>query len=171
MNLRVFKKDIEFFIGEFIEDCELFIILNPHKNAEKIDGAFVAIIHPDCAYDLMSDPNWKYPHQYAEPSAIFEGEIGKIAGVRFVETSEAKIYEGGVFGTLFIAEGAYGITEVTGGGLETIVKQLGSAGTADPINQRSTVGWKAIHTAEILVPAYLVRVESKGDFSAEATEN
>ena len=37
MNLRVFKKDIEFFIGEFIEDCELFVILNPHKDAEKID--------------------------------------------------------------------------------------------------------------------------------------
>jgi hypothetical protein len=40
----------------------------------------------------MSDPNWKYPHQYAEPSAIFEGEIGKIEGVRFIESTEAKVF-------------------------------------------------------------------------------
>ena len=63
-----------------------------NQNAEKIDGAFVAIIHPDCAYDLMSDTNWKYPHQYADPSAIFEGEIGKIEGVRFIESTEAKVF-------------------------------------------------------------------------------
>ena len=131
------------------------------NNAPKINGDYIAIIHPYAAYDLMSDDDWKYPHQYQDTSNIYEGEIGKIAGVRFVETSEAKVYSGGVLGTLFLAEGAYGITEITGGGLETIIKQLGSAGTADPLNQRSTVGWKAIKTAEILVDAYMVRVEHK----------
>ena len=131
------------------------------NNAPKINGDYIAIIHPYAAYDLMSDDDWKYPHQYQDTSNIYEGEIGKIAGVRFVETSEAKVYPGGVLGTLFLAEGAYGITEITGGGLETIIKQLGSAGTADPLNQRSTVGWKAIKTAEILVDAYMVRVEHK----------
>lgn len=131
------------------------------NNAPKIDGSYVAIIHPYAAYDLMSDPEWKYPHQYQDTSNIYEGEIGKIAGVRFVETSEAKVYDGGVFGTLVIADGAYGTTEITGGGLETIIKQLGSAGSADPLNQRSTVGWKATKTAEILVDAYMVRIEHK----------
>ena len=131
------------------------------NNAPKIDGSYIAIIHPYAAYDLMSDPEWKYPHQYQDTSNIYEGEIGKIAGVRFVETSEAKVYEGGVFGTLVIADGAYGVTEITGGGLETIVKQLGSAGSADPLNQRSTVGWKATKTAEILVEPYMVRIEHK----------
>lgn len=141
------------------------------NNAPKIDGSYVAIIHPYAAFDLMEDSEWKYPHQYKDTSELYEGEIGKIGGVRFVESSEAKIYSGGVFGTLFIAEGAYGVTKVTGGGLQTIIKQLGSAGTADPLNQRSSVGWKAIKTAEILVPAYLVRVESMGEFSAEAEAN
>lgn len=36
MNLRVIKKDIEFFIGEFIDDCSLFVALNPSKDSEKI---------------------------------------------------------------------------------------------------------------------------------------
>lgn len=111
------------------------------NNAPKINGSYVAIIHPFAAYDLMSDPEWQNPHQYQDTSNIYEGEIGKIAGVRFVESSEAKIYEGGVFGTLFIGEGAYGVTEITGGGLETIIKQLGSAGVADALDQRSSVGY------------------------------
>jgi N4-gp56 family major capsid protein len=119
----------------------------------------------------MEDPEWKYPHQYKDTENLYNGEIGKVAGVRFVETSEALILTGGVFSTLFLAEGAYGKTRLTGGGLETIIKQAGSAGTADPLNQRSTVGWKAMKTAEILVPAYLVRVESKGEFSEDADAN
>ena len=142
------------------------------NNAPKIDGSYVAIIHPFAAYDLMSDPEWINPHQYQDTSNIYEGEIGKIAGVRFVETSEAKIYSGGVFGTLVLADGAYGVTELTGGGLETIVKQLGSAGVADPLNQRSSVGWKATKTAEILVDAYMIRIEHKSSFTGnEIAEN
>ena len=66
-----------------------------------------------------------------------------------------------MFGTLIFGDGAYGVTEITGGGLQTIVKQKGSAGTADPLDQRSSVGWKAIKTAELLIPSYIVRVESK----------
>lgn len=137
------------------------------NNAPKINGSYVAIIHPFAAYDLMSDPEWQDPHKYQDTTNIYEGEIGKIAGVRFVESSEAKIYENGVFGTLFIAEGAYGVTEITGGGLQTIIKQLGSAGVADALNQRSSVGWKATKTSEILVDAYMVRVEHKSAFGAD----
>jgi hypothetical protein len=56
--------------------------------------------------------------------------------------------------------------------LQTIVKQKGSAGTADPLDQRSSVGWKAIKTAELLIPNYLVRVESKSKvFSGTAVAN
>ena len=219
-----------------------------NQNAEKIDGAFVAIIHPDCAYDLMSDPNWKYPHQYADPSAIFEGEIGRIEGVRFIESTEAKVFHaedlakdarvlkvseaangtstvkfnggsvianalvgrevliGGkkyfvtantetsmtlatdstkaeaasvtcgadtviypgeagadgrdVYATLVFGENAYGTTSLADGGLEHIVKQLGSAGSSDPLNQRATVGWKATKVTVRLVEAFMIRIET-----------
>ena len=142
------------------------------QNAPTINGKYVAIIHPYVAYDLMRDPEWIDAHKYAKPDNLYEGEIGEVAGVRFVQTSEAKIYSGGVFGTLIFGDGAYGVTEISGGGLQTIVKQKGSAGTADPLDQRSSVGWKAIKTAELLIPQYLVRVESKSaTFSGTATEN
>ena len=149
------------------------------QNAPTIDGDYVAIIHPYVAYDLMRDKEWIEAHKYANPENIYAGEIGKIAGVRFVQSTEAMIYKDdtcptglAVFGTLFLGSGAYGVTEITGGGLQTIVKQKGSAGTADPLDQRSSVGWKAIKTAERLVENYMVRVESCSKrYSATAAAN
>lgn len=149
-------------------------------NAPTINGDYVAIIHPYVAKDLMRTDEWIDVHKYADPEAIYEGEIGKLYGVRFVETTEAKIWNAtgdgtptglAVFGCIFLGDGAYGTTEVEGGGLETIVKQKGSAGTADPLDQRSTVGWKAIKTAAILVPDYIVRVECCSSYSSVAKAN
>ena len=161
------------------EDCKLtvdvvsqVVAMLRAQNAPTIDGEYVAIIHPYVAYDLMSDPAWIESHKYAQPENLYTGEIGKVAGVRFVQTTEAKISEGGVFSTLFLGEGAYGVTEITGGGLQTIIKQKGSAGTADPLDQRSSIGWKAIKTAEILIPEYIIRVDSKSKkFSKTAQAN
>ena len=145
------------------------------QNAPTINGKYVGIVHPYVAYDLMRDPEWIDAHKYAQPENLYEGEIGEIAGVRFVQTTEAKIYGNdglAVFGTLILGDGAYGVTEVNGGGLEIIVKQRGSSGAADPLDQRSSVGWKAIKTAELLIENYLVRIESVSPrFSASANEN
>ena len=143
--------------SKLTKDCRLTVAvvkriasLMKAANAPKINGHYVCILHPYAAYDLMNDPQWEQMHQYCKADEMYEGEIGRIAGVRFVESSEAAVYTGAendcpaglaVFGCLFIADGAYGVTEVTGGGLQTIIKQLGSAGSADPLNQRSTVGY------------------------------
>jgi N4-gp56 family major capsid protein len=140
-------------------------------NAPTINGDYVAIIHPYVAYDLMRDPEWIEAHKYAQPENLYTGEIGKVAGVRFVQSSEAKCFGEGKFATLILGEGAYGVTEITGGGLQTIVKQKGSAGTGDPLDQRSSVGWKAMKTAERLVEQYMVRLESFCDGFPTAAAN
>jgi N4-gp56 family major capsid protein len=142
-----------------------------NMNAPKLNGSYWAIIHPDVAYDIMSDEKWVNVKSYSDPEGIYEGELGKIEGVRFVEASEAKKFEKAgasgitVYSTLIGGANAYGVTEITGGGLQHIVKQLGSGGSADPLNQRATVGWKATKTAEILVDEYMVRVETGSTFS------
>lgn len=151
-------------------------------NAPKIDGCYVAIIHPYTAFDLMTSDEWIDVHKYADPKSIFEGEIGKLGNIRFVSTTEAKIWKdstcpangsGGdhyaVFGTLVLGANAYATTSVEGGGLQTIIKQLGAGD--DPLNQRSTVGWKAIKTAERLVEQYMVRIESLSAYSETAAAN
>lgn len=211
------------------------------QDAPKINGYYVGIIHPYVKYDLMKAPDWKTPHEYVDTENVYNNEIGELYGVRFVQSSRAKMFagadlasdsrtltvngsgvsatttvpfdggtvaanalvgrlvniggtvtkvtantasqltvednvtaadntviypgEGGkdgadVYSTLVLGDDAYGVTEISGGGLQHIVKQLGSAGTGDPLNQRATCGWKATKTAEILVPQYMVRIES-----------
>ena len=146
-------------------------------NADPIGTSFVGIIHPYVTYELRRDPDWIDVHKYAQPDEIYNGEIGTLHGVRFVETSEAKIWKGtgcpaglAVFSTLILGAHAYGSTEIEGGGLEHIVKQLGYGD--DPLNQRASVGWKAHKTAERLVEQYMVRIEScSARYSATAEAN
>ena len=156
-----------------VDDCFKAARFLKTQKAQKIDGYYVAIIHPDVAYDLMRSEDWVNAAQYAGSSQLFEGEIGRVAGIRFVESTEAKIFakaagEKDVYATLVLGANAYGVTEVEGGGLQHIVKQLGSAGTADPLNQRATVGWKAIKTAERLVEGFMIRIESCSSFDSGA---
>lgn len=133
------------------------------NNAPEIGDSYVAIVHPYVAYDLMTSDGWLDVHKYAQPDEIYEGEIGKLGGVRFVQTSEAKVFEGAgasgadVYCTFVLGAGAYGVTDVEGGGLQHIVKQMGAG--EDPLNQRATTGWKGTRTAEILESLYMVRIE------------
>lgn len=148
-----------------------------NANAEpREDGYYVAIIHPDVAYDLTSDPKWEAVKVY-DPEDWYCGEIGRIAGVRFVESTEAEKFiksgannEGDsqkqdVYSTLLIGAGAYGVVDVEGANMEILVKNKGSAGTADPLDQRSTVGWKATQTAIILNQDAMVRIETASSFN------
>ena len=138
------------------------------NNAPKIDGSYICIVHPDIGTDLTNLEGWIDVQKYKNPEKVYEGEIGAYGGVRFIENTECKIWKGtdeangcaadtAVYACYFIGKGAYTTTEISGGGLETIVKPLGSG--EDPLNQRSTVGWKATKTSEILVQDYLVRLE------------
>ena len=145
-------------------------------NAPKIDGYYVAVIHPHVAYDLSTDELWMDVQKYATPENMLKGELGKLHGVRFVESTEAQIFTGescpdglAVYSTLFFGANATGITEIEGGGLQTNVKQKGSG--EDPHTQRSSVGWKTMTTAEILVQEYLVRCESCSTYSNTAEAN
>lgn len=150
-------------------------------NTPKIGGTdYVGIIHPDVAYDLMRDPEFIEWQKYTTSDKLFKGEIGKLGGVRFVETTEAKIWNDNtcpvksaasgdnpatyysVYSTLIVGANAYATTKVTGGGLQQIIKPIGYA---DPLNQKGTIGWKAMKVSEILVDAYMVRIESLSTYS------
>ena len=145
-------------------------------NADYIDDSYVAIIHPYAAYDLMRNSEWIDWQKYSHTENLYRGEIGRIANIRFVESSEAKIFKDSscpsglaVFATMVVGAHAYGVTELEGGGLEHIVKPLGYGD--DPLNQRASVGWKCTMCAERLVEEYMIRVESCGTYSSSASAN
>ena len=64
-----------------------------------------------------------------------------------------------VYSTVILGADAYGVTSLQDN-LETIVKSLGSAGSADPLNQRATMGWKAHFLAKVLEDLNMVRLET-----------
>lgn len=153
------------------------------QDAEPVNGnSYVAIIHPNVEYDVMTNPKFVDIVKYAAAERIFNGEIGKIGNVRFVVSSFAKIFKGAgatisgsdkydVYSTLVIGKDAYKVLEIEGQGMQTIIKPLGSGGTADPLNQRATQGWKTTHGIGITGQTCMVRVESTASLSTEKVSN
>ena len=136
------------------------------NKAPKINGKYVAVIHPSVAYDLRKSEDWKDAHKYADVTPIFNGEIGELHGVRFIESTSAKIWkENGiaVYATLFMGAKAFGILDPQGEGMEMIIKTKEQIG--GPLNQFSTIGYKFCHGAKILYQERLLRVESGSYFS------
>ena len=137
------------------------------NKAPKIDGCYVAIIHPSVAFDLRNSEEWKEFHKYNDVDPIFKGEIGMLHGVRFVECNEAKVWKDGsvaTYATLFLGKDAFGILDPEGEGMEMIIKTREQIG--GPLNQFSTIGYKFCHGAKILYQERMLRLETGSSYSA-----
>ena len=138
------------------------------NKAPKINGWYVAIIHPSVAHDLMETEEWKKNHYNTNPTPIFKGEIGELYGVRFVVSNNAKIWKESTgpakYATLFLGHNAYGVIEPDGEGAEMIIKQKEEIG--GPLNQFSTIGFKFVHGVKILYQERMLRVESGSSFGS-----
>ena len=139
--------------------------LKNNKAKPLADGTFVAIVSPNATFDLQGDDDWVNASQYAGSTQIFNGETGKIYGVRFIETPNAKVFAGegvsgvDVYSTIVVGRDAFGVVDIAGSGaVQNIIKPHGSAGTADPLNQRATTGWKALFTVKVLEQAAMVQI-------------
>lgn len=145
----------------------------------KINGKYYAVIHPSVAYDLRSSGEWIEAHKYAATSEIFNGEIGELHGVRFIEDSFAPVLKGtgyvnkasgATYATYFFGKDGFGIIDPEGGGLEMIVHDKDEIG--GPLNQFSTIGYKfETNGATILYPERVLRVMSVSSYSAEDVAN
>ena len=127
---------------------------------------YICIVDPDAVYDLQSDSLWQDVSKYSNAEQIYDGELGKMFGVVFIETTNAKIVENtattkyGVHQTFVFGADSYGVVDVTGqGAIKAIIKPHGSSGTADPLDQRATVGAKVTaFTACVLNADWLVSI-------------
>ncbi|MEE0766334.1 MAG: N4-gp56 family major capsid protein [Christensenellales bacterium] len=58
---------------------------------------FICICSPDATYDLQNDALWQDVSKYSNAEAIYSGEIGRLFGVVFVESTEAKVFRQSVW--------------------------------------------------------------------------
>lgn len=136
-------------------------------NTSPIPPAFIGIISEKTHYDLKRDPDWVKVAEYADPSQrIHPAEVGALDEVRFILAgSQGSVSAAGgasgidVHRTLILGREAYGLTRIAGNAVEVVTKELGSSGTADPLNQRSTMGWKATFLVKRLQEAFMLRIE------------
>jgi N4-gp56 family major capsid protein len=65
------------------------------QNVPTFGGSYVSVIHPDVAYDFTGasgGANFRDPHTYSDPSAIWNGELGMFEGFRFIEAPRAPLF-------------------------------------------------------------------------------
>ena len=144
-----------------------------------INGKYYAVIHPSVVEDLrVNDKKWMEAHKYASTSEIFNGEIGELHGVRFIENVFAPVLDGDyankasgkTYATYFFGKDAFGIIDPEGGALQMIVKDKSQVG--GPLEQFSTVGYKfETNGATILYPERVLRVMSCSSYSATDEAN
>ena len=144
------------------------------------DGFYHAIIHPNVAYDIMSDTAWRNPNEYRgdfSSNSIASGELGSIYGVKFFESTDAPIFAAGggggidVYGTLIYGPGWFGSRDLEAQPQASVdpQTQLGIRVTGvpvdtetkdDPLGQFGVAGWKTTAVFVILQQFRGVRIES-----------
>lgn len=153
-----------------IREAVLELKLN---RARKINGFYQALIHPRTAHDIQGTSEWVTANNEQRTGRVFDGSLGTLYGVKFWESDVASVEADAgvgstvdVYKSIFLGANAWGMVDLKGHNLRTIYKPLGSAGTADPIDQQQSMGWKVAFVAKILNDAFMVRVEhatSTGD--------
>lgn len=137
--------------------------------------AFWAIISPEILFTLENLQGYKSVEEYGSGVAVMEGEVGIYKNLRFLLSTQAKTFPGGggtasgdvkktstdadVHTILAFGQNAVGTVPLEGANTRAIIKPLGSAGTADPLNQRATVGWKFMGSRLRLNENFMVRGE------------
>jgi N4-gp56 family major capsid protein len=161
-------------IGEIQEAVRTLKNNNADKITEVIDpsdgvgtmpvnAAYIGFVHPNASYDLKNATGFVPVEKYGQRVAL-PGEVGSLDEVRFIESTNAKYYPLGgssvdAYATLIIGKDYYAQTRIAGEAMKNIIKPLGSAGSADPLDQRQTSGWKATFVATRLNEAFAVRIE------------
>lgn len=145
----------------------------------KINGSYVAVIHPSVAEDLRNDPQWEDAHKYDATAEIFDGEIGKLEGVRFIENADAPVLgatagyqnaaSGVTYATFFFGADAFAMIDPAGGNLQMIVHDKDEAG--GPLNQFSTIGYKFETGFAFLYTERVLRAMSCSSYSASDSAN
>jgi N4-gp56 family major capsid protein len=134
-------------------------------NTNPINAAYVAINHTNLTQTIKGFTGFVKVENYASKKDVMEGEYGYYNDCRFLETTNAKIFSGAgassidVYSIIIMGQNAYGTSRISGEAVKNIIKPLGSAGTADPLNQRATSGWKATFVAKILNDNFIYRIE------------
>lgn len=142
--------------------------------APTFDGAYVMVAHPHVIHDLRIETGNSFfeVNKYNNATKIFNGEIGQLFGVRVVQSPNIGILADAgsgavdVYPSFVIGREAYGV--VRSQSMTTIMNPLGSSGSADPLDQRASVGVKIRFGTQLLKEEALYRIETASSLGANS---
>lgn len=146
--------------GNYLDAAELNEMKRTlaRNGARPINGRFICFIHQDNTKDLYEDPDIVDAIQLAAPRSdnnpMFTGVLGDWMGIRFVETNNLRVRSSyglsgaDIYEVIMVADEAYGVIDLSSMGARVIVQKPG--GVTDPLEQYSTIGWKAAFACKIL---------------------
>jgi N4-gp56 family major capsid protein len=116
------------------------------------DGYYIAMVHPVVAHDLQSDTavgGWLDASKYGAPEQLFSGEIGRMFGIRFIETTVGTVNLGGpdTFNTVVFGPDYFAFGDLQS--IETYMVRPGGD-HADPLAQAALVGYKGMWGSKTL---------------------
>ena len=116
------------------------------------DGFYVAMVHPDVVFDLQNDTaigGWIEASKYANPDQLLTGEIGRMHGVRFVETTVGTVTRGApdTYTTVLFGPDYFAF-----GDLQSVQSYMVRPGGdhSDPLAQKGLVGYKGMWGAKTI---------------------
>lgn len=147
-------------------------------NTTPIRPSYIGICHVYAEQDIEALAGFVPVEKYSSQQDVMAGEFGSVCGVRFISTTQAPelLGAGGssasgvmisdskanVYATFIFGDEAYGEVPLSGQSSSVIVKaptQNDNSNTGDPLNQRSSAGWKAMYAFKILNDLWIVRIE------------
>ena len=145
------------------------------NRAPEINGGYVCVAAPQVLRDIMRDADWLAAATRSNVGALYNGEVGSLYGVRFVEdtnpwrsgvANDAAIdtysATGDGFATIFLGGEAFGVPALSGDSpMSPSIQIVDTPDKKDPLNQVITVGFKTMYTAKVLTPNYYIRYFSK----------
>jgi N4-gp56 family major capsid protein len=171
-DLKLLREVLHREKGRYITDIQK---AGSGQGTSPVPPSFHLYIHTDLIGDMENLTGFIPAHKYPSPPST-PYEIGYAHGFRIFASQNAPILDGvgaadasdtvketsdnaDVYQCIAVAADAYGVIPLGKKNAETYVEGLGSAGAADPLHQRATVGWKHPMTAKRLNENWIIRYE------------
>lgn len=137
--------------------------LKKNKALRYPDGYFLGKIGPDTSMDLMGDPAWTNVNVYNQGGkAIYNGEVGRLHGVRFVETTNQKSESStvSVYSNFIHGQKAIGEYDLEGDMPKLYIKVPTSGDTSNPADRYSTISWAGAYVAKVLIGDWVLNLKT-----------
>jgi len=140
--------------------------LKANKAQRYDDGYFLAKTNVYSAFDIMGDDTWVNAHTYKDGEELYRGEIGKLHGVRFLESTNGKEYENtgasnaDLWSTFVHGKNSFGVTDLEGDEQKVYVKTPGPHSTDNPVDRFYTLGWAMTFAPVTLVSDWIVEIKA-----------